>query len=83
MRRRLLAFAILLALLAGAAGAFVLYRIHQGRNIHGSTVEFTPTTVPKRTPNELKVVPWPLFGYTATGDRFASGIHTVRLSLRN
>jgi outer membrane protein assembly factor BamB len=74
MRRALLAVAVLLALLAGAAGAFVLYRIHQSRNIHGSTVEFTPSTVAKRTPNELKIVPWPLFGYTATGDRFATGI---------
>jgi outer membrane protein assembly factor BamB len=74
MRRALLVVAVLLALLVGAAGAFVLYRIHQSRNIHGSTVEFTPSTVAKRTPNELKIVPWPLFGYTATGDRFATGI---------
>ena len=74
MRRALLVLVLLLALLAGLAGAFVLYRIHQGRNIHGSSVEFTPSTVAKPTLSELKLVPWPLFGYTETGDRFANGI---------
>jgi outer membrane protein assembly factor BamB len=74
MRRVLLLLALLFVLLVGAAAAFVLYRIHQSRNIHGSSVEFTPSTVVQRTPNELKLVPWPLFGYTATGDRFATGI---------
>jgi outer membrane protein assembly factor BamB len=75
MRRRvLLVLGIVVVLLVGAGGAFVLYRIHQGRNIHGSTVEFTPSTTAQRTLSELKLVPWPLFGYTATGDRFAAGI---------
>jgi outer membrane protein assembly factor BamB len=74
MRRALIALAVVLVLLAGAAGTFVLYRLHQSRNIHGSTVEFKPSTPVQRTPRELKLVPWPLFGYAPAANRFASGI---------
>jgi outer membrane protein assembly factor BamB len=76
MKRAALALALALILVVGAAGAFVLYRKHQSRNVHGSsTVEFVPTQ-PKqeRTPRELAVAPWPMFGYTVTGVRFADGI---------
>jgi outer membrane protein assembly factor BamB len=74
MRRVLIALGVILILLLGAAGTFVLYRLHQSRNIHGSTVEFKPSTPTQRTPSELKLVPWPLFGYVPAADRFASGI---------
>jgi outer membrane protein assembly factor BamB len=78
MKRVALALALLLILAAGAFAAFVLYRKHQERDVRGSSsVEFvtTQSNAPKRTPRELKIVPWPLFGYTATGVRFANGIH--------
>ena len=51
--------AAVVALLALAAGLFVAYRLHQGRNITGSsTVEFTttaapPKPVPKPKPKKL------------------------------
>src|SRR5207253_3307790 len=44
------------------------------RNMHGSSGEFVTSTVSKPTPSELTIVPWPLFGYSVAGDRFASGI---------
>jgi outer membrane protein assembly factor BamB len=61
---------------AGALGAYALYRKHQARNIRGSSsVEFVTTQEANaRTPQELKTVPWPQFGYTAGGIRFADGI---------
>lgn len=74
MSRALLVVGILLVVAVGAVGAFALYRIHQSRNIHGSSVEFTPSTPTQRTPSELKLVPWPLFGYTPAAARFAAGI---------
>lgn len=76
MKRAALALALALILVVGAAGAFVLYRKHQSRNVHGSsTVEFVPTQPTQdRTPRELAVAPWPMFGYTVTGVRFADGI---------
>jgi outer membrane protein assembly factor BamB len=77
MKRAFLALALVVILAVGAAGAFVLYRKHQGRNVRGSSsVEFVTThgTPANPTPLELKIVPWPLFGYTTTGTRFAAGI---------
>ncbi len=77
MKRVALALALLLVLAVGALGAFVLYRKHQSRNVRGSSsVEFVTSQAgaPRRTPRELKIVPWPLFGYTVTGNRFANGI---------
>lgn len=73
MKRALIALAVVLVLVVGAAGTFVLYRLHESRNIHGSTVEFKPSAPVKRTPSELKLVPWPLFGYSPAANRFASG----------
>ena len=58
--------AVVLALLALAAGLIVAYRLHQERNITGSpTVEFTTTTTPVKPPPPPKPqgVVWPLYGY--------------------
>jgi outer membrane protein assembly factor BamB len=76
MRRAIIAFALVVVILAGALAAFVLYRKHQSRNVRGSsTVEFVTTRpAEERTPRELKIIPWPMFGYTVTGARFADGI---------
>jgi outer membrane protein assembly factor BamB len=76
MKRVALALVVLIIVAAGALAAFVLYRNYQSRNIRGSsTEEFVKTqAAPERTPRELKIVPWPLFGYTVNGIRFADGI---------
>jgi outer membrane protein assembly factor BamB len=76
VKRAAIAFALVVVILAGALAAFVLYRKHQSRNVRGSsTVEFVTTqSAEDRTPRELKIIPWPMFGYTVTGIRFADGI---------
>jgi outer membrane protein assembly factor BamB len=76
MKRALIAVALVIVIAVGAVAAYVLYRKHQGRNVRGSsTVEFVPTqSAEERTPRELKIIPWPMFGYRATGVRFADGI---------
>jgi outer membrane protein assembly factor BamB len=76
MKRAAIAIALIAILLAGALGAFVLVRKHQSRNVRGSSsVEFVPTQPQiNRTPKELTTIPWPLFGYSVTGTRFADGI---------
>ena len=77
MRRVLLALLVLLLVAVGAGAAFVLYRKHQGRNVHGSSsVEFVTTQAPtrKRTPAELREVPWPMYGLDPARTRFADGI---------
>src|SRR5439155_20275103 len=73
MRRLLLGAAALVVLLGGAAVAYVLYKRHQSRNIHGSaSVEFVTTqTVPHRTPAELQRVPWPTYGRDDARQRVA------------
>jgi outer membrane protein assembly factor BamB len=77
MRRLLLGAAALVVLLGGAAVAYVLYKRHQSRNIHGSpSVEFVTTqTVPKRTPAEIERVPWPTYGRDDARQRVAEDIH--------
>ena len=77
MKRALVVLIVLLVLAVGAAAAFVLYRKHQGRNIHGSSsVEFVTTQAPtkKRTPAELREIPWPMYGLDTARTRFADGI---------
>jgi outer membrane protein assembly factor BamB len=76
MKRVALALTLVLILAGGALAAFVLYRNHQSRNIRGSSTEEFVTTqaARERTPRELTIVPWPMFGYRATGVRFADGI---------
>jgi outer membrane protein assembly factor BamB len=69
-RRRWLAVGAAAVLLVIAAGAAVaLYRMHQGRDVRGSsTVEFVPT-LPKPAPPPKKLRPvvekivWPAFGF--------------------
>ena len=78
MKRVLLGLLVLVILAVGAAGAFVLYRKHQGRNVHGSSsVEFVTTQAPtrKRTPLELRTIPWPMYGLDDARTRFAEGVH--------
>jgi outer membrane protein assembly factor BamB len=78
VKRALVVLLVLLVLAAGAVAAFVLYRKHQGRNIHGSSsVEFVTTQEPtkKRTPAELREIPWPFYGLDQARTRFAEGIH--------
>jgi outer membrane protein assembly factor BamB len=76
MRRLLLGGAALVVLLGGAAVAYVLYKKHQSRNIHGSSsVEFVTTqTVPEQTPAELRRVPWPTYGRDDARQRVAEDI---------
>ena len=77
MRRLLLGVGALVVLLGGAAVAYVLYKKHQSRNIHGSaSVEFVTTeTVPHRTAAELRRVPWPTYGRDDARQRVAEDIH--------
>ncbi len=77
MRRLLLAALALVVLVGGAAAAYVLYKKHQSRNIHGSpSVEFVTTqTVPHRSPAELRRVPWPTYGRDDARQRVAEEIH--------
>jgi outer membrane protein assembly factor BamB len=76
MRRPLLAAVALVVLLGGAAAAYVLYKRHQSRNIHGSSsVEFVTTeTTPQRSPAELRRVPWPMYGRDEARQRVAAEI---------
>ena len=70
MRRRLLiALAVLVVLAAGLGAAYVIHRMHEDRNIRGSsTQEFVTTKSP--TVKRLSLaVPWPMFGLTATRTR--------------
>ena len=72
--------AVVLLLLALAAGLFVAYRLHQGRNIKGSSsVEFTTTTAPpkpvaKPKPRKPEGVVWPMWGYDPQHLRAPAGI---------
>lgn len=65
MKRVLLAVAAVGLVLAGAGAAFIAYREHQSRNIHGSsTREFVPTALPKPPkPAPTEGVAWPTYGY--------------------
>jgi outer membrane protein assembly factor BamB len=74
VRRRLLIGGGAAAVVLLAVGAFVAYRLHQGRNIIGSSsVQFTTTAVPKTkvVANPQGVV-WPMWGYD--GERLRSPI---------
>jgi outer membrane protein assembly factor BamB len=76
MKRAVLALVALVILAGGALAAFALYRHEQSKNVRGSSTEEFVTTQAtiERTPRELTIVPWPMFGYRATGIRFADGI---------
>ena len=70
MRRPLIVLAVLAVLGAGVLGAFVLYRVHEGRDVRGSsTAEFTYTPPPSgRVPLSTKI-PWPMYGFDETRTR--------------
>jgi outer membrane protein assembly factor BamB len=71
--RRLVIVLVLLAVLAaGIVGALVLYRLHQNRDVRGSsTAEFTLPTAPSPPPRlQLPTsIPWPMYGFDATRTR--------------
>ncbi len=69
MRRLLLVVAGLAVLAGGALGAFVVHRLHQGRDVVGSpTVEYIPPrTLPKPPPP--RPVAWPQYGLTPARTR--------------
>jgi outer membrane protein assembly factor BamB len=79
LKRLLLALAALLVLLGGAGAAFVLHRLHQARDIRGSsTSEFVPAAAPRvrRLPADVRTIVWPTYGFDAarTRDVVAPGI---------
>ena len=77
MRRPLIVLAVLAVLGAGVLGAFVLYRLHEGRDVVGSsTADFVPGPPPQVTPPAKVKVPWPMYGLDATRAR------SIELSLR-
>ena len=68
MRRPLLVLLVLAVLAAGIIGGLVVYRLHQARDIRGSsTVEYTPTA-PKPAPPQASI-PWPMYGFDAARNR--------------
>jgi outer membrane protein assembly factor BamB len=73
-KRVLIGGAAAVLVLAGAAGVYVAYRLHQGRNIKGSSsVEFTTTAVPKK-PVKREGIVWPMWGYDGQRLRAPDGI---------
>ena len=76
MRRRLVLVAALVLLALGGGVAYVLYVLHQGRDIRGSSsTEFTPTEIPRASvkPKEPGVA-WPEYGHDPERLRVATGI---------
>jgi outer membrane protein assembly factor BamB len=76
MKKRLLIAAGVAAVLLACAGIYVAYRMHQGRNIVGSsTVQFTTTALPRKhvTANPQGIV-WPMWGYDGERLRAPVGI---------
>jgi outer membrane protein assembly factor BamB len=79
-KRWLIAGAVVLVLVALAAGILVAYRMHQERNIKGSpTVEFTTTAPPKKPvpPPKPQGIVWPLWGYDPPHTRAPEGIRLL------
>jgi outer membrane protein assembly factor BamB len=73
VKRGVLVLVLLLVAVAGVVGAFVLYRLHQSRDIRGSsTIEFV-TTEPEGAANPAAArVPWPTYGRIPERTRDAS-----------
>jgi len=59
-----------------AAGLYVAYRLHQSRNIVGSSsIQYTTTAVPKRkVPTNPQGVVWPMWGFDSERLRAPDGI---------
>jgi len=75
VRRLIVLLAVIALVLGGVLAAFVIHRVHEGRNIRGSsTAEFVPTEPPAR-PASAKV-PWPQYGLTPERTR------AIELALR-
>lgn len=75
MRKLLAALLVLLLLAGGAAGAYVLVKREQSRDVRGSpTVEFTPTETTPQVPPELREVQWPMYGFVPTRVRAVEGL---------
>jgi outer membrane protein assembly factor BamB len=67
-RKRVIVACVLVVLaIAGGIAGVVLYKVHQGRDVRGSSTEFLPTeTAPPPAPVvETPKIVWPLFGYNA------------------
>jgi outer membrane protein assembly factor BamB len=70
VRRPVIVLVILAVLGAGVLGAFVLYRLHEGRDVRGSsTAEFTFTPAPQRPVALPTTIPWPMYGFDGTRTR--------------
>ena len=64
MRRPVLVLLVLAVFTAGIIGALVLYRLHQGRDVRGSsTEEYTLTTAPQQPAQLPTSIPWPMYGF--------------------
>ncbi|MEP6978555.1 MAG: PQQ-binding-like beta-propeller repeat protein [Thermoleophilia bacterium] len=62
--------ALIVVILVAAAAAFVVYRLHQSRNVHGSsTVEFVATEPVVPRFHEEGVL-WPTYGYSEARTRY-------------
>jgi outer membrane protein assembly factor BamB len=74
LKRLLLGLAALVLVVASAGAAFVLYRLHQQRNIRGSSTEEFVTT--ETTPAEPidTAVRWPMFGFDVSRKRAPDGV---------
>jgi outer membrane protein assembly factor BamB len=69
VRRFLIALGVLVVLAAGIVAALVIHRLHEARDVRGSsTVEFTTTPQPPPPPAAAKV-PWPMYGFGPTRTR--------------
>jgi len=73
MRRALIVLAGIAVLAGGILAAVVIHRLHQGRDVRGSSTEFTLGGRTERTPRHI---PWPTYGLDATRTR------SLQLALR-
>jgi outer membrane protein assembly factor BamB len=76
MRRLIIVLAGLAVLAGGVLAAVVIHRLHQGRDVRGSSTEFTLPATTRRHQPPPRRVPWPLYGFDATRTR------SVDLTLR-
>ena len=74
MKRAIVVVVLLLLVALGVAGAFVVHRKQQARDVRGSsTVEFVPEQLERTRPTEPGVA-WPTYGHDAERLRFANGV---------
>ena len=68
MRRFALILALALLVAAGGVAAYIVHRLHQIANVHGSsTVEYS-TATPK-LPRPTRPIEWPMYGFDAARTR--------------